>query len=149
MPSCHTCPHNGKHHTRACLKCPGPAETDHHGRNHISLDSGEEQGQTLAEVTASMQAYRETWNATAAAATPDAQDDGRKVLYAILDLPTKHRNLILWRIQHPGVNLGEYARRYCKTAKTKQALYKRLADIARSNPLVAAIMGGTERRKQK
>ena len=170
MPSCHKCVHNGKGHAKECLRCRGPAEINNHGHDKVSLDAiGNDENESACLVSASMDAegfsgwgfqeygerphkhggiHREPED-DPTIDQPDALDAARKVLYAFLDLPPKHRNLILWRVKNPGVNLGEYARRYCKTAKTKQALYKRLGDIARASPLVAVIIRGTNRIAKK
>jgi hypothetical protein len=52
MPECHTCDRNGKSDP-ACLKCRGPAETNHRGKTFLSIDAGSDsQSQTLGEVEA-------------------------------------------------------------------------------------------------
>ena len=51
MPECHKCVHNGKG-SEACWTCKGPAETNHKGRSHVSIDAGG--AQTLGLVQASV-----------------------------------------------------------------------------------------------
>ena len=52
MPECHSCKHNGLSWP-GCLRCKGPADTNHKGQTFVSLDAGSERGQTLGECEAS------------------------------------------------------------------------------------------------
>lgn len=41
MPECHNCPKNGQH-SRDCIKCKGPAETNHKAQNMLHYQQAED-----------------------------------------------------------------------------------------------------------
>jgi len=99
MPECHVCPHNGQGHAE-CLTCKGPSEPGHHGRVHISIDSGmSEQGQSLGEVLASQHAVP----TVAADEIPEALDTARAILGFMLTLSEVELRVLAIRLSTDAV----------------------------------------------
>jgi len=138
MPSCHTCPHNGKKRA-ACIRCRGPAETNHHGTRHVSMDS-KANAQGSAEIEAALARFQAEQERSPEAPDNAGMDAARRVLAAFVDLPPADRDLVCWRMQNPRVNLLRFAGRHARKAKTKQALYARMQRIAARHPLIGVVL---------
>ena len=143
MPSCHKCEHNGKKH-RICLYCKGPAETNHHGKTHISFNAAkfENHEDTPAYIRDAIAVIEMDPPIPPSAYDPDTMEIAMKVLRAFAGLPPKLRGLVFWRLNNPRRNLAEYASQYCRTCKSKQGMYKRLHSIAKTCPELAAAITG-------
>lgn len=124
MPDCHKCPYNGKGSAR-CLTCRGPADTNHHGRNHISIDAGD--GQTLGEVEASAAVDRH-----ADEYRPEISPDAARVAAMMLDLDCDEFVLVKALIR--GRTMADVAR---EAGQTRAAVSARLKRLVERHPVFA------------
>lgn len=122
MPECHRCEHNGTGST-ACLRCRGPAETNHKGRTFLSIDAGDEP-QTLGEVEASAAVrYRQETLEAEASERIDASNL-REALRTVFDLSPE--NFAMVRAFFHGATMADVGRDMGMTRATISARVKRL-----------------------
>lgn len=138
MPDCHKCPRNGRP-TRACLTCKGPAETNHKGRSHVSLDADSQDsghGQSWADVDAVIH------DARAAGDPAPGQDGDREQAIAFMArlfaLDERTFRIVRWRFLHPETPLPVIARRF---RLSTQAVHQRLQKLAETWPAVRQLVG--------
>jgi len=130
MPDCHKCPNNRKR-SEACLKCPGPAETNNHGRTHISIDSGED-GQTMGEVEASWSAE----HLTVSRNVPRVHPDVLKLVSAFAMLSDTEFALVRAYLNRRSMaDLGRM------TGLTRAAISARLARLVEKHPVFGFMQG--------
>lgn len=132
MPECHRCQHNGTE-SPACLKCRGPAETNHRGHRFVSLDSGTSP-QTGAEVEASLAQAYEPQTVEAIDLPECCTDTARRLLATLCGLPDEDLLLLVSRLR--GQSLASIARRDKKTRQAAHARWKRLVS---RHPELAAV----------
>ena len=132
MPECHRCQHNGTE-SPACLKCRGPAETNHKGRVFVSLDSGEKR-QTGAEVEAAMQVAAYEPPDVEVVALPDCcLDTARRLLGVLLELEDDDLHLLRHRLA--GGTLADFGGDVEITRQGAHARWNRI--VARHTELAA------------
>lgn len=134
MPECHSCQHNGKN-SLACLRCPGPPQTNHKGRSHISIDSGASGG-TLGEVEAVLHAARQS-----PPPKEDIQADRAAVCRFVakfFEMDEKSLRIVRYRFMHPDVPLSKIAKRH---RVSTQSVHQRLKKLAEDWPAVKHLVG--------
>ena len=122
MPECHRCEHN-QTGSAACLKCRGPAETNHKGRTFLSIDAGDEP-QTIGEVEACAAVrYRQE---TIEAESSDHIDVAnlREALRTVFDLSPE--NFAMVRAFFHGATMADVGRDMGMTRATISARVKKL-----------------------
>ncbi len=148
-----------------CVTCPGPAETNHHGRTHVSrdadakgnTDTGGLRGQTYGDV----QAATNRAGDDPAGAAPDVSDlidlaeapapvdddaAGRmadrlamaECLRHILNMDERTLRIVRWRFANPDKPLAILAKRY---RVSTQSVHQRLQQVARTWPNVRFLLG--------
>ena len=131
MPECHRCHLNGTG-SNACLKCPGPPDTNHKGRIMVSIDAGDNQ-QTGAEVEASL---ADTYQPSTGEeiALPDCCADAvRRLLATIVALDDAELLLLMRRLR--GQSLASIAGIRRQTRQASHAQWNRI--VARHQELAA------------
>jgi len=131
MPECHRCQHNGTE-SPACLKCRGPAETNHRGRVFVSLDAGDHP-QTAAEVEASMADTYQPPTVEEIALPDCCADVARRLLATLAALEDDELLLLMRRLR--GQSLASIAGIRRKTRQASHAQWNRI--VARHTELAA------------
>ena len=132
MPECHNCPHNGKA-SRACLRCDGPAETNHHGESHVTMDSETQQSRPVVDAVlhpASKPGYR-----------PAAQvlmEQMARFARHLFEADYLTYMIIRARFNDPQMPLATIAKRH---RITTQAVHQRLQRCAEIWPGVRVLIG--------
>lgn len=130
MPECHNCPYNGKGNP-ICLTCPGPPETNHKGRTHLSMDAGEG-GQTLGEVEAAMSRKKPFERAECREAQPETEAEteaARRVAYEFTSLTAQEFGLAQALMR--GQSMAQAAR---GLGLTKAAVSARVRKLVQKHP---------------
>lgn len=123
MPECHKCPLNGTG-SAECLMCMGPAESNHKGRSHISMDAGMG-AQTLGEVKAAMGVWRGTGEVRAG--LPPVSADAVKVATMMLELDEAEFRLVRGLLRD-GKSMAAIAREEGLARATVSARVKKLVE---------------------
>lgn len=135
MPECHKCKHDGKH-SKVCVRCAGPGETNHKGRSHISLDASNDGGQTLGDVLA-------VASASAKGRPPMMRSRADRLaavtaFMAIMEMDDRSFRIVRARFRDPSVPLSVLAKRY---RVSTQAVHQRLQSLAEAWPGVRELVG--------
>jgi DNA-binding NarL/FixJ family response regulator len=128
MPECHRCPYNGKH-SKACLKCKGPADTNHKGKSFVSIDSGD--GQTLGEVEASARISVFS-HEDVRSRMPRVHPDAVRVAVAFLSLTQSDFELVQALLG--GKNMSDVSR---DVGLTRAAISAQVKRLVRKHPVFA------------
>lgn len=124
MAECHKCRFNGLGNP-ICIRCPGPADTNHHGQTHISMDAGAD-AQTFGEVEASL---RRVAQPEIARELPEI-DAARRVLAEFMALSDPDLRLVRALMR------GESMAAFGKTeGLTRAAVSWRVKQIAKKHPV--------------
>ncbi len=148
MPDCHKCrwntapPSSAKRD--ACLACPGPADTNHKGRVHVSIDSGD--AQTAAEVDASLRVSSADDLPELDIddpATLEAMELGAMRLLLYFKSLTKEQVVLLWYVLR-SKSLADVAARLGRTRAMLSHLWR---ELVRERPELALVLTGRETAK--
>lgn len=135
MPECHRCEHSGRGRVN-CLACAGPAETNHKGRSHVSLDAGGPQ--TLGEVDAVIHAATQQPAPTRMTVRQRDREAMVACLRQVFEMDPASFAIVRERFLSPETPLRVIAKRH---RVTTQAVHRRLQQVAAEWPAVRDLVG--------
>jgi hypothetical protein len=120
MPECHKCPHNGKR-SSACLKCKGPAESNHHGRTFVSVDAGPPE---FVESICTQEDLE-----------PEPEHESASVLVWLSALTPRQRDALFLKLKDPSLSMREIGR---QTGWSQRTISRDLQAVVESIPVTAS-----------
>lgn len=134
MPECHKCQYDKKG-SNECLNCRGPSEVNHHGRVHVSINSGTDP-QTGAEVEASLMVADHEAPADTICLSECCSDTARRLMGFLLALSERDLILVSWMTS--GKSLAEFGRAHHVSRAAASRRYKMMC---RRMPILKTVFG--------